>query len=132
MTTDDLASDIRYLETMAQATAQASAALVSDVADLKARLERLPAIVTDVRIGPGDYHACPRDLAPMDKLGAIVAAGGLVLVEDSSHGWYRLLAYVLAEDVATITPIRGEIGRRMIPKAGKWVYGYVIYLKMGA
>jgi hypothetical protein len=68
MTTDDLAHDVVYLETMTKAIADTSAKLVADVVDLRARLERLPAIVTDVRIGPGDYHACPRDLAPMENL----------------------------------------------------------------
>jgi hypothetical protein len=132
MTTDDLASDVVYLERMAAATAQASAALVADVADLKARLEKLPAVVTDVRIGPGEYHACPRDLAPMKKLVEIADAGGLVLVEDVKHNLYRLVGYDAGKDTATITPMRGEGGRQVIPKAGAWVYGYIIYFKIGA
>ena len=132
MTTDDLAHDIVYLETISRAVADTSAKLVADVIDLRARLEKLPAVVTDVRIGPGEYHACPKDLAPMKQLWEIVSAGGLVLVEDVRRNVYRLMEYDAALDKAAIVQLRGEVGRQVIPQAAKWVYGYIIYYKLGA
>lgn len=128
----DLAKDVTYMETMAKALANTSANLVNDVVDLKARLEKLPAIVTDVRIGPGEYHYCPRDLAPMKKLAEIAAAGGLVLVENSAKIIYRLLEYNAETDTAIITPFRNEMGRVHLPSAGRQVYAYTIYLKLNA
>jgi hypothetical protein len=132
MTTADLARDVTYLETISRAVADTSAKLVADVTDLRARLEKLPTLVTDVRIGPGEYHACPRDLAPMKQLWNIADSGGLVLVEDSKRNLCRLMGYDADKDAAIVTPMRGEVGRQTIPKAGTWVYGYVFYLKLSA
>jgi hypothetical protein len=132
VTTDDLAHDVTYLETISRAVAETSAKLMADVVDLKARLEKLPAIVTDVRIGPGEYHACPRDLAPLQKLVEIVQAGGMVLIEDVGKNVYRLVGYDAGQDKAIIVQLRGESGRQVIPKAAKWVHGYMIYNKLGA
>lgn len=132
MNAADLAKDVTYMETMAKALANTSANLVGDVADLRARLEKMPAIVTDVRIGPGEYHYCPRDPAPMKKLADIVVAGGLVLVENSAKVIYRLLEYNADTDTAIITPFRNEMGRVQLPSAGRQVYAYTIYLKLNA
>jgi len=132
MNVADLAHDVTYIETMAKALANTSANLVNDVADLKSRLEKLPVIVTDVRIGPGEYHSCPVDPAPVKKLGEIVEAGGLVLVEDSRRTLSRLLACDPAKDIAIVTPLRSEMGRQTIQQASKLIYGYIIYLKLNA
>ncbi len=128
----DLAHDVTYLETISKAVANTSASLVNDVLDLKARIEALPAIITDVRIGPGEYHACPKDPAPMVKLIDIVKAGGLVLVENSSRVLYRLMEYDAEHDQASVTPLKNEMGRVAVPKATVCVSGYLIYLKLNA
>lgn len=132
MTTADLAKDVTYLLTISRAVANTAANLVADVEDLRARLEKLPPVVTDVRIGPAEYHACPIDLAPMKHLAEIVAGGGLVLVENSQKTLYRLVDYNEATDTAVVTPFKSEMGRTSIPQAAKWVYGFLIYLKFNA
>ncbi len=132
MTTADLAKNVTYLLTVSKAAANTAANLVADLEDLRARIEKMPPIVTDVRIGPAEYHACPRDPAPMTHLMEIVAGGGLVLVEDSRKALYRLVGYDAATDTATVTPFKNEIGRTQVPEAAKWVYGFLFYLKFNA
>ncbi len=132
MTIANLAKDATYLLTIGKAVANTAANLVADIEDLRARIEKLPPIITDIRIGPAEYHACPKDPAPMTHLAEIVAGGGLVLVENSNKVLYRLVGYDAATDTATVTPFKSEIGRTQVPEASKWVYGFLIYLKFNA